>query len=938
MALIDKKVDEIWDKVYKDNPALMFDWIRCFSDNDDERKQKSKEEIKMTLSDEKHQTDPKKNFFWRLMSREHQSDGYKDKRGATKRRDQLAMIFLQVMIEDSYWKDFIATTLALKQAEAKVVNPNLQHTCQWNEANQPGLITTRIHEAARREKVADVKRFASEDKTLVNNQFGYSPLHFAAMAINPNMEIAELLIDSVTRRREFLDKQTDEEWGRNTALHIAAGNVNVTAKFIQQFNGADSRCLNSRNDTPFHVAAKSRNPDAIIYMLDTFAPTNNRWDVDKVDEDQDPENTVINICAREGNANAVALLIKNGADISQGVLHEIVLESVRNPEKIGDLVRVYQSIVDNAVTWLCLDEWEKRREKRHLLIVKGSDEYAEMFRKTMIWLLTEPLENPKYDGKDVLQCALAHGASAMFWQIINTKSVFRIQGKETVKFVEDENNNEDENGEGSTNGKRKTQKNLNWTVFDVTNFTEETKVEPFSSASQAQDRANSSKDAKSRLLNKVNQHKPTESVEQSKIQSSSKPCRNLDICTTPEMPYLIFLLTVFDQWKGSNILSTQPLKELTSPYVKTVQRSYLLIGLLQLFFMLTFTVEFTPNSCSLAELFNISATGCGNGTRDDGAILHARISKERSWLAAIWLIWPTVLLAGNLFVTFVFVGYENLAHEQKERKKVVKSKDLRSGFQSTLRQVLLRTMALRIFCCMVFLWTYVHFWGDSHEWYVEVTAMVLLFGWITNLEFFGAMGKSFSIFDLVVQEIIVKDIPSFMLFFGFTVVGFSFAMHTIRMSVCMHNQAFYLNETFFAVLSSAFGIGDFFDSTVTDSTCAGGATHYLFEFVYLGYVCVTMIILLNVLIAMMNNRYEKAKRRAENIRRFRILSMMRAMERYQFLRKLMMPLRSAERTAKFRCCNVAFVYKNFGSLIYNKKLNRYYLRLLLPVDKRLEQR
>jgi len=821
---------------------------------------------------------------------------------------------------------------------------------EWNESNQPGVITTRLHNAARRDKLEDVQRFLSEDKKLVYNHYGYSPLHFAAMAINPNAEIARMLIMSVgspggcnDTRKQFLNKQTAKKWGGNTALHIAAGNVNVTKEFINQFKEANSLSLNFRNDTPFHVAAKSRNPKAIIYMLDTFAPTSNRWDVDKVDENenQDPENTLINICAREGNANAVELLIKNGADISQGVLHEIVLESVRNPEKIGDLVRVYQSIVDNAVTWLCLDEWEKQKrhqnpsphQNRIFLIVKGSDKYAEIFRKTMIWLLTEPPKNPKYDGKDVLQCALAHGASEMFWQIINTKSVFRIQDKETLKVVLDENNDKENYGKGSTNGKGETRQDLNWTVFDVTNFTEETKVEPSDSESQAQNIADSSKDATSSLLRKANQH------------ADNICSRNLDVCTVPEMPYLSFLLTAFDQWKGSNILSTQPLKELTSPYVKMVQRLYLVIGLLQLLFMLSFTAEFMPNSCSLVRLFNISAASCVNVTLDDNAILRARISKQRPWIAAIWLIWPVLLLAGNLFVTFVFAGHENLAHKQRERKKVVKAKDLR--FQSKLRKVILRAITLRIFCCMVFWWIYEHFWGESHERYVEVTAVVLLFGWITNLEFFGAMSKSFSIFESVIKEITVKDMPSFMLYFGFTVVGFSFAMHTIRMSVCMHNQAFYVNETFFAVLSSAFGIGDFFETTVTDSTCAGGATQYLFEFVYLGYVCVTMIILLNVLIAMMNNRYEKAKRRAENLRRFRILSMMRTVERYSFLAKLMkkcLMTPSAKRTKKKFCCSSCSsdaclrCYKNFGSLFHNKELNRYYLQLLLPVDKKLEQR
>ena len=284
-------------------------------------------------------------------------------------------------------------------------------------------------------------------------------------------------------------------------------------------------------------------------------------------------------------------------------------------------------------------------------------------------------------------------------------------------------------------------------------------------------------------------------------------------------------------------------------------------------------------------------------------------------------------------------------------KIVVKSQDLRLckdqsalSFLNKLFAALLRKVPLRIFCFMVFLWFFEYFWSESHETYAEVTAMVLLFGWITNLVFFGAVNKSFSIFELVVKEIVLKDIPSFMLFLAFIVVGFSFAMHTIRMSACMPNQIIYLHDTFFAVFASAFGIGDYFETTVTDPTCAGGSTQNLFEFVYLGYVFATMIILLNILIAMMNSRYEKARWKAENIWRFRTLSMMKAVESHEGVLEVMrkfkiLDLWRPDDDLKAFCCYVGCCYgdENHGKLIFNEKLKRYYLRLLLPVDERLEE-
>jgi len=134
----------------------------------------------------------------------------------------------------------------------------------------------------------------------------------------------------------LLNQQSDEDSGRNTALHIAAGNVNVTREFIRQLKSANAKIQNSAGDTPFHVAAKSSNPNAIIHMLNTFSPSKGGWDVDDADDNRDEKApTLLNICAVNGNAEAVALLIQHGADLAKGVLQEIVIESVCHIRILG---------------------------------------------------------------------------------------------------------------------------------------------------------------------------------------------------------------------------------------------------------------------------------------------------------------------------------------------------------------------------------------------------------------------------------------------------------------------------------------------------------------------------------------------------------------------------------------------------------------------------
>jgi len=135
--------------------------------------------------------------------------------------------------------------------------------------------------------------------------------------------------------------------------------VNVTADFFLELRDADPRLQNSELDTPFHVAAKSSNPNTIIHLLTTFRPTNAGWDVDRVDENRvDKAATLLSTCAVNGNAEAVALLIRHGADVSRGVLHDIIITSVKNPEMTEKFLAVYQAVVDNVVTWRCpLASW-----------------------------------------------------------------------------------------------------------------------------------------------------------------------------------------------------------------------------------------------------------------------------------------------------------------------------------------------------------------------------------------------------------------------------------------------------------------------------------------------------------------------------------------------------------------------------------------------------
>ena len=193
------------------------------------------------------------------------------------------------------------------------------------------------------------------------------------MSLSPNTTIAQSLVKAAIQRgdnfQQQLNQQSNLEYGQNTALHVAAGNLNVTAEFIDELKHIDPRIRNSDGDTAFHIAAKSSNPQIIIYLLSTFRPIRAGWYVDDVDEKRSKEApTLLSMCARSGDAKAVALLIQHGADVSKGILHEIVIASVKKPEMVDKFLTVYQAVVDNAVTWRCLKYNRK-------CLIRGSTQY-----------------------------------------------------------------------------------------------------------------------------------------------------------------------------------------------------------------------------------------------------------------------------------------------------------------------------------------------------------------------------------------------------------------------------------------------------------------------------------------------------------------------------------------------------------------------------------
>ena len=682
---------------------------------------------------------------------------------------------------------------------------------------------TALHLAAEFGHCDDVRMLLRNGASLKSDDRGYTALHAAARSVRCNADIVSALVAAAAQRADkfrFLNQRSNVDCGRDTALHLAAANPAATPQFLDEFRDADPRLQNADLDTPFHVAAAATSPDSIVSMLTIFGTSRAGWEIDSVDANRaDEASALVNTCAANGNAKAVALLMLQGADVSQGALGTIIDESVRKPDMTAEFVAVYETVVDNAVAWRCVKENRKS-------VSRGSAEYKTALRETMIYLTTKPASG---DGRNMIERCIELGAADMLAAILNTENVYRF----------------DEFGVG--NGDSARSPTCSYSRFDVTDF--------------------------ARLGDDETQSQRPRGAPDSRLQM--RRTATLDFTTEfhPKTTYLDQLLMHFDEWKDTDLLTWQPLRQLTEPYFGFVQRYYCAVGLIQLMFMLLFTLNFIPDACSLARMFepaggnsrcNLSAAGVeetaddGNGTRTGW-----KNAASRSAPLFLWLVWPTVLFAGSivdcLVLTLWYTGI-NLFHSDQNsaaaRMRSATSQPARRRSESWLLRMLpasFHIFPLLAFCISFLAWYDHHSRTRSLQTYLHSTFMVYLFGWMTNFVLFSGITKQLHVFLMVLKEIIIKDmILNFSLVFIFTVIAFACCLHTMRMIVASHDLVL-PRTTVYEIFMSALGVGDFIER-VTEDSADIESSMALFFAVYALYVCFTLIILMNILIAMLSNR------------------------------------------------------------------------------------
>jgi len=251
-------------------------------------------------------------------------------------------------------------------------------------------------------------------------------------------------------------------------------------------------------------------------------------------------------------------------------------------------------------------------------------------------------------------------------------------------------------------------------------------------------------------------------------------------------------------------VNVQPFRGVTKPLLNVGKWFYLVLGLFQLTFMITFAVLYTPDwtRCSSGRRCDANTTESSRRAGDDD-------DDDDDNPSGFWLAWPAVVLSFN-GPRYALSVYSELRHALAFCLATLRRSDLPSTRKSRVLTRLLLATVDRLPACGFSLALFIWFAEarrnpqphDVH--YRRVTSVVFLLGWITTFMLFCSISKHVYIFSMVLKGIVVKDIVnSFLMVFLFTVIAFSSALYVLRGQVDRVSGELNIYEVFASGLTMA---------------------------------------------------------------------------------------------------------------------------------------
>ncbi|XP_060077188.1 ankyrin-3-like [Ylistrum balloti] len=281
---------------------------------------------------------------------------------------------------------------------------------------------------------------------------------------------------------------------------------------------------------------------------------------------------------------------------------------------------------------------------------------------------------------------------------------------------------------------------------------------------------------------------------------------------------LIELLVTTDATHhASKVLNLPPFRKIEMMYTSTVAWAYAFLMFLHVAYMSAFTFLGIQMSAQFRSL--------RNGTS---------IENTDSLLIATYVIVPLeplIFLINCIIVLAVMVC----------RRKISSSESFTILAVNLTFAILTLTWLLLV--------------GMREAYHDYVLSVSLCIGWLYSISFTRGF-KQIHYFWKMLLSMLTRDVLRFILVFLFVLMAFSFAFHVLfQVSTEIVDMYTYPFDTMFLVFNTMVGMSDIFTDPFDAALISLGRTSTFPKIMYVVYIVFSTIILLNLLIAMMNDSY-----------------------------------------------------------------------------------
>ena len=295
---------------------------------------------------------------------------------------------------------------------------------------------------------------------------------------------------------------------------------------------------------------------------------------------------------------------------------------------------------------------------------------------------------------------------------------------------------------------------------------------------------------------------------------------------------LEWLITQKVKSRATQILDLPPIKMIENYYTSIVARTFALL----MFFHIVYMSIFTYVGVDLLGKL-----------RDDESAINSS-DPETLLLYIIVPIEPAIIIIYGLYAVIRYA----LSDEIGRKSKMVRNSHGIARVLSVLSTYIL-VFAGVIYAALVIAW--IVLFSVRYHFQDYILAAALCMGWLFSISFTRGF-KLIHYFYRMLLSMILRDVVRFIIVYLFVLLAFGFAFHVLfQISSDVVQDYRTPGDTLFLSFNMMIGMGELFDGTFETNMATVGRNVTYVKVFYLLYIILSTIILLNLLIAMMNDSY-----------------------------------------------------------------------------------